>query len=155
MLSKYPDYHFTVEDFQLVNNFARNSVDYHQSKGRNKNKVMKDIITGKLGEIAYEKMTEGEFGKTNFDITTEADPGWDFHKDGYKIDVKTIGPRSRSVTVNLNRLLSHVYVIIEIDKEKVCTHITEFDRASVRRYAIESQFENGGWYIPISKIKNR
>ncbi len=69
--------------------FANKSFNNHNAQYREKRKVKKDIIIGKLGELAYKKLFEDKVSEINYTNNVKGDGGYDFIHAGFKIDVKT------------------------------------------------------------------
>lgn len=145
------EYKFTKDDYVLAKTFAKLSSKFHKSHGRPISLIESNIIQGKLGEIAFAKMVNEKYGQVDLVPTKDPDPGWDFEKDGHKIDVKTVSSKSNYVTINLDRLLSHEYAVISIDKDQICKYLFSLTREEVRKYAFKSKYTNS-YALSISKI---
>lgn len=138
----------TNEDLQLVSAFAKEAYPLHVSNGRTHKQVFLDIITGKLGEVAYKRIVGDSVNDINLIVSDDPDPGWDFEaENGDRIQVKTVQPDYQWVS------FSNYYwdrlAIIQIDGN-VCTLLKEMHITEVKQIAEKSKFK--GWYIPSYKI---
>ena len=141
-------YLITNEDLLAASNFAKASYKHHLSHGRSEKEVFQNIITGKLGEIAYHKIVGDEVNEVNLIPSEDPDPGWDFiAKNGDRIQVKTVQPNYR--WVSFGNYYWDRLVVMKIDGN-VCTLLRDMHITEVKSLSQKSKFN--GWYIPSYKI---
>ena len=138
----------TNEDLQLASTFAKGSYQLHMSHGRTHKEVFHDIVTGKLGEIAYKKIVGDKVNNVNLVVSEDPDPGWDFEAvNGDRIQVKTI--QKDYNWVSFSNYYWDRLVVIQMDGN-VCTLLRDMHITEVKQLAQKSKFT--GWYIPSYKI---
>jgi len=141
-------YLITNEDILAVSDFAKATYKFHMSHGRSDKEVFQNIVTGKLGEIAYKSFAGNEVSKVNLTPSEDPDPGWDFEsKNGDRIQVKTV--QSDYQWVSFGNYYWDRLVIIQIN-ENSCTLLRDMHITEVKQIAEKSKFK--GWYIPSYKI---
>ena len=138
----------TNEDLQIASTFAKEAYLLHMSNGRTHKQVFRDIITGKLGEVAYKRIVGDAVNDTNFFVSEDPDPGWDFVSEtGDRIQVKTVQPDYQ--WISFGNYYWDRLVIIQIDGNE-CTLLKDMHITEVKQIAEKSKFK--GWYIPSYKI---
>ena len=102
----------TENELSLVKQFALDKWKTFSAHGRSPDQIIKNILLGKIGEIAFAKMLNIDYIK-NLN-TSHADNGWDFIVDGIKYDVKTINNLSKN-RVYYRQLCADKFVVIYYD----------------------------------------
>jgi hypothetical protein len=141
-------YQITKEDLQKVIDFVNATSQFHYPNGRSSNRIIEDIIFGKLGEVAYKRMIGDAINEINLISSEDPDPGWDFvASEGDRIQVKTVKPGFR--WISFTNYYWDRLVVIQIDGN-MCTLLLDKHITDIKRIAEKSKFK--GWYIPSHKI---
>ena len=132
----------------MVWGYAEAAACNYASYGRNDLDKKDNIVTGKLGEIAYCMANGIDLSELSFDTERKVDPGYDLVVDGVKIDVKTskttLGRLGR-VHINPNYAHCDVYAIMAHDPvQNEYSHVLNIDRQMALRMA---KCESGLWFL--------
>lgn len=109
-----------ISDAEIVKcaTYAKECYENFNAKGRTRNELLKNIITGKLAEIVFYKKYGKYLTEPNFTKNEKTDGGFDFKiKDtDITIDVKSVDSEGKSfVTVNFDyyRCDYYAYILIK------------------------------------------
>ena len=109
--TKLSTFHFNAVEYKKVVDYAREAVQYYATFGRSQGDIVKHIVLGKLGEVAYYYQFRNYIQngtahilKVNKPAKGRAwgtDAGWDFVlEDGTTIDVKSVELGKKKVYFN-------------------------------------------------------
>lgn len=135
----------TKKDLDDAKEFADLTAPKHYSGARGSEIVYRDIIQGKMGEIGYYDLYKDNIVEPSQHLvpSEEPDPGWDFVlKDGTKVDVKTVRPDARTITLN-SSIKADEYHVVEIGRNGVCEVIHKFTNEDIFKQRKPSKFGFG------------
>lgn len=110
-LPKLSTFHFSDVEYKKVVMYAREAVKYYATFGRSQGDIIKHIVLGKLGEVAYYYQFRNwiqngtahilKVNKPKKGRAWGTDAGWDFVlEDGTTIDVKSVELGKKKVYFN-------------------------------------------------------
>lgn len=146
----HPTIKLTEEDKQITKDFVKASVANHYDwRERMLTEKVRNIYTGKIGELAYKKLRGSDVSDVCYANTIDA--GYDFidKSTNLKIDVKTIDDPTYNrvyIPVNENKLpKADVYVLMYLDRAanivKYCGRILKEELND------KLSFEDGSYFV--------
>lgn len=136
------EYKIKKEDLDLCTSFANRTASNHMRGERSHNQVVKDIIVGKLGEIAYKNYKGNAINDIDWSGVVQYD-GLDFKsKEGKGIQVKTLNVDAKWATFNDWKW---DLLVIQRLEGRAIKLIGEYEKDSIRSVARPSNWK--GWYF--------
>jgi len=101
----------TVDEVKMVRKYANETAETYPDHGRNRNGIVDNIFTGKIGEIGFSKIFKTDPPK----FEAHYDDGYDFLVNGNKIDVKTLDGHYKK-RVYIHHLTAEYFAVVFYDK---------------------------------------